>query len=195
MRATVKVKCFLFDSQVCPSQVLCRGLQLHSCTLETLGGHAQGQWCLGWDCLVHPGANPYVVAHWLGFAQGCAHPLSAHSEWKENRICVQDIRPIEERSLCPCTNFCLCCLALPGFCVPALLCLCGQVQKLGRDHGIKVACPWLHLEVACFWEGMFCPPLLHHSLLGLPCASWGKSICGGPLAWLCPGMCSPIECP
>ena len=41
--------------------------------------------------------------------------------------------------------------ALLGFCVPALLCLCGQVQKLGRDHGIKVACPWLHLEVACFW--------------------------------------------
>ena len=93
---------------------------------------------------------------------------------------MQDIRPIEERSLCPCTNFCLCCLALPGFCVPALLCLCGQVQKLGRDHGIKVACPWLHLEVACFW-GQACVDFLHmcgtFSLMVQACVDF-LHICG-----------------
>ena len=149
MRATVKVKCFLFDGQVCPSQVLCRGLQLHSCTFETLGGHAQGQWCLGWDCLVHPGANPYVVAHRLGFAQGCAHPLSAHSEWKENRICVQDIRPIEERSLCPCTN------SVSAACTTCCVCFLHALVLLAgtNRYGSKIACPWLHLEFSCFWGG------------------------------------------
>jgi hypothetical protein len=49
---------------------------------------------LGGTALCILGQIQLWLVHWLGFAQGCAHPLCAQSDWEENRICELVENPV-----------------------------------------------------------------------------------------------------
>ena len=99
---------------------------------------------LGGTALCILGQIHLWLVHWLGFAQGCTHPLCAQCDWEEDRICVQDIRPIKNG---PCVHAQILSSFLHFLACVFLHCCVGSGE---RRYGIRMACLLACVLLYCF---------------------------------------------